>query len=301
MLVIGAGLSGAIAGALDRQAIVWEAAAAPPVANHRAVLRFRSPKIGEALNIPFRPVRVTKAVEGEDGCLTTIVTPRLANLYARKVTGRITERSIGDLSPVERWVAPFDFHQQLLALVDDRVLYNQQFESQHALSRALPIVSTIPLTRLCPILGIKPPPLRFAPISVTRYDVRDCDAFQTVYHPAEDTLLYRSTLTGSLLIAEAMGPSSDDDVERMARCFGLDPNSITQRDTGSQTFGKITPLDAPARKSLLHRITVDFGIYSLGRFATWRNVLLDDVYEDFFKIRQMMALDAYDQKRAASQ
>ncbi len=51
--------------------------------------------------------------------------------------------------------------------------------------------------------------------------------------------------------------------------------------------------DAP-RKALLHHLTITHGIYSLGRFATWRNILLDDVYEDVFAIRKMIHQSHYD-------
>lgn len=297
MFIIGAGLSGAIAGALDRRATLLEAAPQPPTANHRAVLRFRSDKIGQALNIPFRRVRVLKAIEYA-GDLHREVTPRFANLYARKVTGTIQQRSIGSLDPVERFIAPEDFHSQLLDLCAGRVAYDQPLTKatfQHLPPR---FISTIPLNTLCSILDIEPPPLSRAPIHVTRFDVADCDAFQTLYHPGTETPIYRSTLTAGLLIVEAVAPPPQGDLQRVLFGFGLSAAQLQFRDAGEQRYGKITPLPDATRKALLHRITQEFGIFSLGRFATWRNILLDDVYDDFFKVRAMMALDSYDLKRA---
>ena len=43
----------------------------------------------------------------------------------------------------------------------------------------------------------------------------------------------------------------------------------------------------------MHKMTVDHGVYSLGRFATWRNILLDDVVKDIDVIKSMMGQDKY--------
>ena len=37
-----------------------------------------------------------------------------------------------------------------------------------------------------------------------------------------------------------------------------------------------------------------YGIYSLGRHATWRKILLDDVVGDIERIQSMMKTSAYD-------
>lgn len=297
-VIIGAGMSGAIAAALDRGAEVYEAAHEPPSSNHRAVLRFRTDRIGQALNIPFRQVRVLKAVAHEDQ-LHDHVTPRAANQYARKVTGIIQQRSIGDLAPADRFIAPEDFHAQLLQLLGPRVRYGAPLTAD--LFRDLPprFISTIPLNQLCRILDIESPPLARAPIHVTRFDVSDCDVFQTVYFPDPSTPIYRASLTGGLLIVEATSAPDSLHLLELVEAFGLEGSKIAQRDAGEQRYGKITPLPDSERKALLHHITEKFGIFSLGRFATWRNILLDDVYDDFFKVRAMMALDSYDLKRSS--
>jgi len=296
-VIIGAGMSGAIAAALDREAEVLEAATEPPSNSHRAVLRFRTDRIGQALNIPFRRVRVLKAVAC-DGALANYATPRAANLYARKVTGTIQQRSIGDLSPVDRFIAPEDFHAQLLRLLGSRVHYGSPLTVATMAHIPARYISTIPLNQLCRILDIEHPPLARAPIHVTRFDVADCDVFQTVYFPDPATPIYRASLTGSLLIVEATSAPDPGDFDDVAEVFGLDESALTKRDAGEQRYGKITPLPDAQRKALLHHLTEEFGIFSLGRFATWRNILLDDVYDDYFKVRAMMALDSYDLKRS---
>ena len=41
-------------------------------------------------------------------------------------------------------------------------------------------------------------------------------------------------------------------------------------------------------------ITTALGIYSLGRHATWRKILLDDVVQDIQRIESMLKTSAYD-------
>ena len=48
-------------------------------------------------------------------------------------------------------------------------------------------------------------------------------------------------------------------------------------------------MDEKIRKSFIVRATKDFGIYSLGRFATWRpGLLLDDCVKDIRVITRLI-------------
>jgi hypothetical protein len=51
---------------------------------------------------------------------------------------------------------------------------------------------------------------------------------------------------------------------------------------------------------LLYTITVQHDIFSLGRFACWRNILLDDVYHDVRRIEQMTSMNNYDLMRSVT-
>ena len=61
MSILGAGLSGLIAAAVNPQAKVFEASSRDKQ-SHRAVLRFRTPAVGDAVGIPFRKIRVYKNI-----------------------------------------------------------------------------------------------------------------------------------------------------------------------------------------------------------------------------------------------
>ena len=59
------------------------------------------------------------------------------------------------------------------------------------------------------------------------------------------------------------------------------------------------PIDNKARKSFMLKLTLEHNIYSVGRFACWKNILLDDVYDDSFTIRAMINSDPYDKFKGA--
>jgi hypothetical protein len=78
--------------------------------------------------------------------------------------------------------------------------------------------------------------------------------------------------------------------------FALRPGNVFQIDVVEQKYGKIIPLPDAVRKRVLHRLTQEHGIFSLGRFATWRNVLLDDVVQDIAVLRKLMKASQYERK-----
>jgi hypothetical protein len=299
--IIGAGLSGLICGALNAQAQVFERNGSDFV-GHRAVLRFREDKIARALGLAFRKVSVRKALwmEGREAAPS----PRLANMYSEKVRGMVGESSIWNLAPSERFIAPDDLHAILATICGSRVSWNYHVELEEInewRSGQYPatIISTIPITQLLTLLGESSPILfPYSPIFVQRFHVRSCDVFQTIYFPDREMPVYRATLTGELLTIEYSGlPGWGDGVadKEVLDAFGLRSEWLADhRESHRQSFGKIAPVASGPRKALLHHLTTRWGIYSLGRFATWRNILLDDVYDDIAAIRRMMSQSQYD-------
>ena len=45
------------------------------------------------------------------------------------------------------------------------------------------------------------------------------------------------------------------------------------------------------RKEFLYYLTREFNIYSLGRFATWKQIILDDVVDDANKIMKLINVE----------
>lgn len=303
--IVGAGLAGLIAAHAWPGAAVLEAAPGP-APMHKALLRFRSDAVARLTGTEFRPVQVRKGIWSEGRYVPADI--RVANLYARKVIGRVAgERSIWNLDPVVRFIAPDDFYERLVDQCGSRIRWGQKADFEDRGSG--PMISTAPLPLTLSALGVgvgtvKGTLFERATITVERWRVAGADAFQTVYFPDMDTTLYRASLTGSTLILEYAGGIDAPGFaapELAARAMGLDPESMTILETVEQKYGKIQPIPDATRKHLLFRLTHEHGIYSLGRFATWRNILLDDVVDDISVIKRLMRSGAtYDLHRATA-
>lgn len=299
----GAGIAGLVAANVFQTATVFERAERPTDGgNHKALLRFRSAAIGEACGIEFRQVRVHKGL-WDDG---EYVAPTIlhANNYSRKVIGRLADRSVWSLEPVDRWIAPPDFYEQLVERTNGRVRWGVDVES-HRREAEVPTISTIPLPALYDILygtgeaKLVKPEFKRASIEVCRWKIPDADVYQTVYVSDPETSCYRVSITGNLLIAEYIRE------HEVAHCdtfdpgapFGIDLRECEPLGAVSQSFGKIAPIEDKWRKNFIFNASHHYGVFSLGRFGTWRNILLDDVLHDCAVIKKMMAEDAYGRSR----
>lgn len=305
--IVGAGLAGLIAAHAWPNAPIFEAAPRPE-AMHKALLRFRSEAVSRLTGIEFRRVTVRKGLWADEQFQPTNI--RWANLYAQKVIGALVgDRSIWSLDAVERFIAPPDLYEQLLDSVDRRIQWGAAADFLAA-SPTNPFISTAPLPLALAGVGIDPG-VKFprAAITVKRWVVRGADAFQTVYFPEEHLSLYRASITGNILIAESTlnaddGDSfSDESVRALERAFGLRLVDCDSLGSTTQRYGKIAPISDSLRKHFLFRLTHERGIYSLGRFATWRNILLDDVVDDIAAVKRLMRSGgaAYDLHRSVAQ
>lgn len=306
MYILGAGMSGCIAAILNAQAIVLEASPVPPT-NHNAVLRFRTDAISKITGIPFKKVTVHKAIYADGGFQSP--NPKLANEYSKKVTGgKILSRSIWNTDTVERFVAPPDFHQRMLDVIGDRVkyglpithittdgIYGNEFQ-QTRIGR--PIISTLPMPVLSNAIGVYVlEDFSRQEIHTARYKIDGCNANQTIYFPGPETSVYRATITINELILEATSSIESWDIAAVQAAFSLNDWEMQEISRGSQQYGKIAPVDDAVRKAFMFEATTRFGVYSLGRFAVWKNILLDDVYDDVFAIRRMIEQSNYDLRK----
>lgn len=304
MIIIGAGLAGCLAGVLCPASAIFEAGSEQVIGSHKAVLRFREDKIGRAVGIPFKPVTVHKSI-WRDRRHHNWCSPRDANQYSMKVIHGYRDRSIHSLETVTRYVAPDDFHAQLLDRVIEKVHFStpvRELNEQRVndcFRHGAPIISTMPLNKMAALLGIQAQgDFTFDAIHVERFLVRDCDVHQTIYFPDPELSAYRATLTGASLIIESVSKLMEFDQDDVLEAFGLRELDVTWIGGSVQGYGKIKTIDAARRKKMLFDITMKARVYSLGRFACWRNILLDDVYEDLFKIRSMINMNDYDLVRS---
>lgn len=291
MNIIGAGLTGLIAAYAFKDAVIHEYLKEPRV--HKAVLRFRTEEVSKLTGIPFRKVLVHKAVSEGGGFVTP--TLRHMNHYSLKVAGGYYDRSIGNLEPSVRYIAPLDFHQQMLDHHKGRIF----FDSDVPLTEmTTPVISTLPLSVLVDKFKLDaqlPKEALYSnPIYVTTVDVEHCDLYQTIYFPELSNPVYRASITGNQVIIESMLAIDRTRIEDTIETFGISRGwSITSLNF-EQKIGKFNPLEENYRKQLMYDITTALGIYSLGRHATWRKILLDDVVNDIKRIESMLKTSAYD-------
>lgn len=300
MKIIGAGLSGLLAGALFPTATIVERSTRESYQTHDALLRFRTESVGIAVGIPFQKVRVYKALWS--GMCFNSPTPMLANAYSQKVTGRILPRSVWDLAPVDRYIAPPDFQQRLLDICASRIEWGQEIEWSSSENRTGVLLSTIPLPKMLDMVGWPGgrrdqwPAFEYRGITSAQFVIPDCDAYQTIYYPDPDTSIYRASLTGNILIIEAMGEGNalpDSELDEVFVSFGIDRRTPAMISSTSRTFGKIAPIPDVLRKYLIHYLTLHHNIYSAGRYAVWKNILMDDLLEDLGVIRRLITAGEY--------
>lgn len=299
--IIGAGLAGLIAAHAWPSARLFEAAP-EPAQQHKALLRFRTDAVSRLTGIPFRKVRVRKGI-WHDGAFRQ-PTLQLANWYSWKCLGRLLpERSIWAVEPVDRYIAPEDFYASLLDSVGPRISWGTTVALGS--EDGSPQISTAPLpVALSSLTGVATD-LKFdrSPIRVERFDLGAAvDVYQTVYFPDPRLAVYRASITGRTLILESVAEGAHPREERCRReiyaAFGLLDAVLEPMDAVRQQYGKIAPIGDDQRKHLLFRLTHERNIYSLGRFATWRNILLDDVVSDIDVIKRLMRSGQYELRRS---
>lgn len=292
--IAGAGMAGLLTAHLLRRhdPVIHEAQPTLPH-NHAALLRFRSDKVAQATNIPFKRVLVHKAVR-VDNMIRTDVTLREGNMYSLKVTGEAMSRSILDLSPVERFVAPPDFIAQMSRGLN--IIFSDPMIAPDEGEPTEDCISTIPMPALMKIVNWpEVPEFKWRPIwSVTVVLERPLvDLYQTIYYPDDADDYYRASLTGNTLILEYTRDPQDlvrrGDVNRVLWDFGIRSESADYAITiKRQEYGKLVPLPDEVRKTFIIAMTDLHRTYSVGRFATWRQILLDDVVHDVQLVGQML-------------
>ena len=293
MIIYGAGLAGLLAGNMLRGylPVVYEAQSSLPN-NHSALLRFRTGKVGTACAIPFKKVNVKKAIKyGKE--ISTEPNIFLSNLYSQKVTGSILSRSINNLSSADRYISPMDV---IAKMAENCTVYCNKILTMEAIGKFdIPIISTIPMPVLMKIVGWgEIPEFPKQKIWTERAIIEDpdCDVYQTIYYPDENLSHYRISLVGNIVISESIRKPDKRTEENIIRAlnddFGIKANKLSGVESSEQEYGKILPIDDRLRKQFIYEMTTKYNIYSVGRFATWRQILLDDVVEDVQHVEQFI-------------
>lgn len=290
--VIGAGMAGLLAAAMLRKECdaVYEAASELPN-NHSAVLRFRSSVVADTLNIPFKEVKAIKAAEAWRNPIAD------AMAYSRKTNGTATLRSVLTTSdePRTRYIAPQDLIWQMYSSVDAPVVFGHQWGKPENKDSG-PWISTMPMPSLMKLLGWQPQSdFRWRSGNNFLVQLEGVDAYCSLYVPDPTFPAARISITGDQMIAECYGgPWKPRDefkfAEQCAEKVGLHPSQLGAIEERQQTYAKILPIDEQERRAFILWASQEFGIYSLGRFATWRpGLLMDDVVNDVRVIQRLIS------------
>lgn len=296
MIIIGAGMAGLIAGHYFARLnpTLYEAQPSLPN-NHDALLRFRSDKVARLTGIDFQAVHVRKAVLS-GGQYHTECNPWIANMYSRKVTDEVTGRSIWNLAPVDRWVAPMDFVARAASGL--RISFDSGISDFDFLrAQSVPVISTIPMPVLMEMAGWERPEFKWRPIWSITVTITEpvLDVYQTLYYPDFSLPYYRASITGSKLIIECLDEPDNvlAYIRSVCKDFGIWPqNQKNDVSVKRQEYGKIVAVDSGICKDFMYTMTREHGIYSLGRFATWRQLLMDDVVDDCVVIERLIKAEA---------
>jgi len=265
--------------------------------NHGALLRFRSDIVARETKQTFRRVSVLTAVKSR-GQLRTSCTLKDLNQYAVKVSGTIAERSVMNLEACERYIAPPNFLERLAH--GKNIVMNTPFtrDGLETLKgqRDVATLSTIPMPVMMQMAGWDYTEEDFScrPISsvtATLIALR-VDVFQTIYYPDPAIPFYRASITGNQLIIEYMRVMPPDlgYVGGVLDDFGIPPHQhqLSTIRTRHQKYGKLVAANASQRQAFILAMTDEYNVYSVGRFATWRQLLLDDVVGDVHKVHRMI-------------
>jgi hypothetical protein len=113
------------------------------------------------------------------------------------------------------------------------------------------------------------------------------DAYCSLYVPDPTFPGSRISITGSEVVVECQGDHGDivensrSIIHDVCNYLGIAGADITSTKISRQKYSKILPYDENDRKRFIMWASDTWGIYSLGRFATWRpGVLLDDLVND---------------------
>lgn len=291
--VIGAGMAGLLAGAMLRKdcEVIYEAASELPN-NHSAVLRFRSSVVADTLNIPFKAVKAIKAAEPWRNPIAD------AMAYSRKTNGTATLRSVLTASgePQTRYIAPPDLISRMAAMVEAPIEFGRKMGFGNGVGGidGESWISTVPMPSLMKVLGWEPrSEFRWRSGNNVLVDLEGVDAYCSLYVPDPTFPAARISITGSQMIAECYGGWEPREPWTFAvQCgekVGLHPSQLGKVEVRQQTYAKILPIDEQERRAFIMWASQEFGIYSLGRFATWRpGLLMDDVVNDVRVIQRLI-------------
>ena len=300
MIVIGGGIAGRMAAGYFSHfnPEVYEAKKEES-SDHKAIMRFRDFSIGYLLGTPLEQICVEKAIYYRGNFVEP--SPMILNLYSRKVARGIYPRSIRFTESADRFIAkqPYrhlvaNYGWNLKRVEPLRCFFTTTGEGTDKIVDYDVCISTIPLPIMAKAAGIDlgETKIESYPIYVTRFKLEvPSEVYQTIYFPDLDFSAYRVSLECQDLVIECQSnPLRQSDLLIICHAFGIPMAGLYDGHDYVQENGKIVEMDDSFRKKVLIELTEKYSIYSLGRYATWRNITSDVLLGDLSKISEMMKL-----------
>lgn len=313
-LIIGAGLSGLMVGALLKR-------------NYRIVDAALGPKFGVSapfyLHAPidwlpteWREVDVHHNVwDGENFHRAPSI--KHMNDYSRKITGKIINTSLKFMDgSVKKGFVPSkgsngqvlkDLYEDVkgnitwagkvvsISLQKREVIVQFNLPDTSSIHRFAyrynNLISTMPLPAFIGLSGqAMPCDFRADPVYTSTWEVHHSetsDVFQIVY-VTDPQKVHRASLMGNQVILESMDEMKDVNPEGtlIFELWGI--RSAVHQSRGRINPGKFHPIDENIRKHIINKLTIDGNVYSLGRWACWKYARIDHVSEDAHNIIKMI-------------
>lgn len=307
IVIIGSGVAAVVATRIGASLPIVAYSAAPPssaIDNHHAVLRLKDSSSATVLGC--RAVRVmAHRMALHCGKLIEHSDVGANNEYSIKVYGELRDCSILHLGRVERYlISPpavpsgvCKFKQRLVGLsLADRTLTFEDTDTREVSSvRYRWCISTIPMPVMARLAGV-PCSASFIclPIGVRRYTLHTRSSIcQTLYVPSRDYQTYRITIHNQEVMVEHVisgHPYQESEVEDLIGWLGVGIKDLELVSSHIQEFGKIIPIEEMVRKRIMYQLTSKANVVSLGRYATWKSLRVEDVVEDAVKAFNLVAV-----------
>jgi len=286
--------------------------------DHKALFRFQNADLGALLGIDLIEIIVYKAIYYR-GKVYTESNILFSNLYSLKTVEALIIKSIKDLTPRMRWLPKTRGHfresrinRGWIKVLPGRVsqvgLGWVSYEAEDCKGKGEidcdTIISTLPMEFVVNCLGLdldERIKFKSSPIFIYRADFEPefNELCQTIYFPDLEFPVYRASIDFKEIIIEAIRECKEEELLEVLGAFGLSKIHLPGKGTFDcfiQKYGKIKPLQDEVRQTLLYKLTTDYNIYSLGRFALWKNLKADEILQDAQKIKKYIESPVLSQK-----
>ena len=305
----------------------------PMKQTHFALLRFKTKDIEEETGIKCEEVEIKKAIyyhgqiyNESNIKFDNLYSQKVTGKIQRRSIGKL---GIGKryIPPVDFFDQLIDKCKKLGVEVRQTPYLDDICKDKLKIA---PVISTLPMPKMHKLVHQEEIKFDFEKVVVVEFAIPNCNVNQTIYYPSNSSLrepAYRISVVSNNIKCEISEETLkefqtyDDNFNatsfefqkllenldsQIYNSFGI---SLPEQSVESavqdclvngvetvikeQKFGKISPLNEQLRHSIIYNLTKQYGIYSLGCFSCWRQIMLDDVVKDVKSIENLLKLENF--------